>query len=213
VVDGSGISPALRITLVPLASTLRRRRVSAMEENGRKPGAVWPVVVFSATLLVLAALIVKLFLAPEVSTALVIAIAALAGLLVLSPRVFDFAELSLSKEGLVAKIRDVERKVESTEEEVKKAERKIDQLFAYTMSDSIFGNLRKLATGQFGHFKNNGGLRRELRHLRDIGYIAVRGHIGDLPEEGNNLSDYVTITPVGKDFVALRESMEAESNE
>jgi hypothetical protein len=167
--------------------------------------------VFAATLLILVALVVRLFLATEVSAALVIAIAAVSGLLILSPRVFELAELTISKQGLIAKIRDVEQKVESAEQGVKKAEKKIDQLFAYTMSDSMFGNLRKLAAGNFGHFRNNGGLRRELRHLRDVGYVTVKGHIGDLPDEGSNLSDYVTVTPVGKDFVSLRESLEAKS--
>jgi len=183
-----------------------------MTDNGHKTVGAWPIVVFTATLLILAALIVRLFLASEVSAALVIAIAAIAGLLILSPRVFELTELTVSKDGLVAKIRDVEQKVESTGHAVKNAEKKIDQLFAYTMSDTMFGNLRKLTTGNFGHFRNNGGLRRELRYLRDVGYITVKGHIGDLPDEGSNLSEHVAVTPVGKEFVALRESLEAKSD-
>jgi hypothetical protein len=183
-----------------------------MEDTERRSVGAWPVVVFTATLLIVISLIVRLFVAAEVSVALVIAIAAVAGLLVLSPRVFELAELTISKEGLVAKIREMEHKVESAKQGVKETEKKIDQLFAYTMSDAMFGNLRKLATGAFGHYRNNGGLRRELRHLRDIGYIAVKGHIGDLPDEGGNLSDFVTITPVGKEFVALREALEAKGS-
>jgi hypothetical protein len=175
-----------------------------MEKVEAKGTWIWPVVLFSAILLVLACLIVKMFLLTEAPASLVIAITAIAGLLILSPRVFDLAELTISKGGLVAKIRDVEQKVES-------AERKIDQLFAYTMSDSMFENLRKLAPGPFGHFRNDGGLFRELRHLRDVGYISVRGHISNLPYEGQNLSDFVTITPVGREFVALRESLEPKA--
>jgi hypothetical protein len=75
----------------------------------------------------------------------------------------------------------------------------------------VFNNLKKLATGHFGHFKDNGGLRRELRHLRDIGYITVKGHIGDLPDEGPDLSEFVTITPVGRQFLELRGSLEGSN--
>jgi hypothetical protein len=175
-----------------------------MGKSEAKSVRIWPVVVFGATVSILACLIVKMFLVAEPPASLLIAIAVIAGLLILSPRVFDLAELTISKGGLVAKIRDMEQKVET-------AERKIDQLFAYTMSDSMFENLQKLASGRFGHFRNNGGLRRELRHLRDVGYISVQGHIGDLPDDGQNLSDFVTVTPVGRDFVALRQSLEAKA--
>jgi hypothetical protein len=176
-----------------------------MADEARKGVGAWPIVVFTTTLLVLVSLIVRLFLGAEVPAALVIAIAAIAGLLILSPRVLELAELTISKEGLVAKLRDVEQKVETTE-------KKIDQLFAYTMSESMFGILGKLAKGNFGHIKITAGVRRQLRHLRIIGYITVKGPIGNLPDEVANLSDYVTVTPVGKEFVAFRESLEAKSS-
>ena len=32
--------------------------------------------------------------------------------------------------------------------------------------------------------------------------------MGDLPDEGADLSDFVTATPVGKQFIALRETLE-----
>ena len=173
---------------------------------------IWPVVVFVATVLVLVCLIIKMFLVEDVSTALVTAIAAISGLLIVSPRLFDFAELSISKDGLVAKIDKVEKKAELVEQVAKSTERKIDQIFANTMSESMYSNLKKLATGSFGQFQNSGGLRRELQHLRDVGYIHMNRHIGELPIDGNNLSDYVTVTPVGKDFVDLREALEADTS-
>ncbi len=168
---------------------------------------------FAATLLIVVCLIVKLFLATETSATLVVGIVLTSGFLILSPRLFELAELRVSKDGLVAKIQDVERKVERTEKDVRKTEKKIDYLFAYAMSNSMFGNLRKLATGRFGHFRNNGGLLRELRHLRDVGYIEVKGHIGNLPTEGPNLSDYVTVTPVGSEFVTFRKSLDMKADE
>ncbi len=171
----------------------------------------WPIVVFSATVAVLISLVVKMFLVTEVSTPLVVAIAAISGLLIVSPRVFDLAELTISKDGLVAKIKHAEEKAEVAEKAVKEAEKKIDRLFAYTMSDSMYRNLKKIVSGAFGSFENSGGLRTELRHLRDVGYIQVKGHIGELPRSGVDLSVFVTATQVGKDFVALRDSIEAES--
>src|SRR5262245_14619573 len=118
-----------------------------MNETRRNALKVWPAVVFGAIMLILGCLIVKLFLEAEVSTPLVIAICAISGLMILSPRIFELTELIVSKEGIVAKIRDVEQKAESAKQGVKEAEKKIDQLFAYTMSDSMFENLRKLASG------------------------------------------------------------------
>ena len=171
---------------------------------------IWPLVVFGATALVLVGLFVKLFLLDDAPAALVIAIAAVAGLLILSPRVFDLLELSVTSTGLTAKIRDVEQKVEEAKQQVEQTGRKIDQLVAQTMSSEMFENLRKIASGNFGKYTTeNSGLLRELRHLRDVGYIEVEGTLGNLPRDGENLSKHVRATPVGKEFVALRESLES----
>jgi hypothetical protein len=105
-------------------------------------------------------------------------------------------------------ISEITTRQDTAEVRIKEAETKIERLFANTMSNSMFANLKKLATRRFGRFKNNGGLRRELRHLRDIGYVSVKGHIGDLPDEGDNLSDFSTTTSVGKQFIAFRETLE-----
>jgi hypothetical protein len=117
-------------------------------------------------------------------------------------------DLGISDVKANKQVSDISSRQETAEARIKEAENKIDRLFASTMSESMFSNLKKLSTGSFGHFKNNGGLRRELRHLRDIGYVTIPGHVGDLPEEGNNLSDFVTVTPVGKQFVEFRETLE-----
>lgn len=170
---------------------------------------IWPFVVFGATALVLLALFVKLFQLADAPAALVIAIAAVAGLLILSPRVFDLIELTVSNTGLTAKIRDVEKKVDQAKQEIEQTGQKIDQIFAQTMSPAMFENLRKLSSGDFGKYSTeSSGLLRELRHLRDVGYIEVEGALGNLPREGENLSQYVRVTPVGKEFVALRESLQ-----
>lgn len=104
-------------------------------------------------------------------------------------------------------ITDLKSRQESAESRLKTAETKIDRLFANTMSDTMYLNLQKLSTGCFGPFENNGGLRRELRHLRDIGYITANRHISEIPKNGGNLSEFVGITPTGKEFVEFREAL------
>lgn len=118
-------------------------------------------------------------------------------------------DLGVSEAKASQQIQEIQGRQTTAENRIREAERKIDRLFAHTMSSSMFDNLRKLSTGRFGQFKNGGGLRRELRHLRDIGYISVRGHIGDLPAEGDDLSTYVSVTPVGRQFVEFRNALES----
>ena len=176
--------------------------------TSNKKTRIWPAVVFTATFLVIVALITKLFLVPTVDVSLILTIAMLTGFLILSPRLFDIVELGLSKDSWFAKLNDMEKRVADAEVSVQEAEKKIDRIFAYTMSDSMFENLQKLASGHFGHFKVSAGLRRELTHLREIGYITVKGYISNLPDSGDDLSKFITVTPIGKEFIDLRKSLE-----
>jgi hypothetical protein len=98
----------------------------------------------------------------------------------------------------------------ATKDEVKAVESKVDALFTYSMAPPMYENLRKLATGHFGSFVKNGGLSRELYHLRDVGYIQVNS-ISAIPDGGSNLSDYVSVTDKGKEFVNHREELEARA--
>ncbi len=116
--------------------------------------------------------------------------------------------LGVSETKVAREISDIRSRQDTAESRIKETEKKVERLFAYTMSDSMFLNLKKLSTGKFGHFKNSSALRRELRHLRDVGYIKGRGHISDLPEKGDELSDFIIVTPVGKQFVEFREELE-----
>lgn len=172
-----------------------------------KPNVAWQITVFCAALLIAFALVVKLFVSAEVSSTLVSAILAVVVLLFLCPRLFELAELTVTKGGLKAKLRAVEQKAEMAEQSVKNAEKKIDQLVAFSMSESLFSNLQKLATGNFGRARVDDGFQRELRHLRNLGYITVKGYIRDIPGETERLSEYIDVTPIGKEFIGLRESM------
>ena len=94
------------------------------------------------------------------------------------------------------------------EEKVNKVEEDVDitKQFLMSMSKPMYDNLRKIASGNFGPYGmgRGSGLQRELYHLRDIGYIDAHS-IRSIPDNGNNLSDYVKITPIGAKFVNLRE--------
>jgi hypothetical protein len=114
------------------------------------------------------------------------------------------------KEGASLKLGPVEvgelrSEVRSVREELSDLNQKVTRLFLTTMSPAMFENLSKLHTGHFGPFEKTQGLKRELYHLRDIGYLAVES-ISALPDEGPNLSDFVSITETGRSFVELRRS-------
>jgi hypothetical protein len=81
-----------------------------------------------------------------------------------------------------------------------------------TMSRPMYKNLRKLESGRFGPYEMSEGLKRELYHLRDIGYIEVQSirEIENRYPEGENLSIHVEITKAGREFVKLREKIESE---
>lgn len=105
------------------------------------------------------------------------------------------------------KLQKIEDKVIAVEKDVN-----ITKQFLLSMSKPMYENLVKIASGDFGPYRieKGSGLQRELYHLRDIGYIAVQS-IRSIPNVGANLSDYVQITPIGKEFIQLRESsIEAE---
>jgi hypothetical protein len=71
----------------------------------------------------------------------------------------------------------------------------------------MYFNLKKIASGNFGPYEiaHWSGLQRELYYLRDIGYIEVDS-VSKLPQKGDNLSDCVRITDLGRKFVELREA-------
>ena len=81
---------------------------------------------------------------------------------------------------------------------------RVAELFLVTMAPSMYENLGKLASGSFGEYEMSYGLRRELIHLRDIGYIEDI-LIDRIPEEGENLSPYVRVTDAGRKFLKLRQ--------
>lgn len=99
----------------------------------------------------------------------------------------------------------LEKKVDRVEQGVGELREKIGQVFLLSMAAPMYLNLKKLASGNFGQYGMSGGLKRELYHLRDMGYIDVNA-IGAIPDQGDNLSDHVVVTDIGHMYVQLRDS-------
>ncbi|MGB5631506.1 MAG: hypothetical protein WBM86_01845 [Waterburya sp.] len=70
-------------------------------------------------------------------------------------------------------IGELKKEVKGVRKELSEINEKASDLFLTTMSPNMYFNLRKLNSGNFGHYVKNQGLKRELYHLRDIGYIEV----------------------------------------
>ena len=119
-------------------------------------------------------------------------------------------DLGLSPARAGKQLDEVKEQSRKIQEQLDVVSGRVQKLFLMSMSPEMYLNLEKLSRpGGFGPFVRNPGLERELRYLRDIGYVSVRG-VGTLPPFGENLSDYAKITPLGAEFVATRGSMTAE---
>jgi hypothetical protein len=106
-------------------------------------------------------------------------------------------------------IGELKNQVEDVKERIGEVDQKIGRLFLTTMAPEMYRNLKKFQSGNFGPYKKEGGLRRELYHLRDIGYIKIDS-ISAIPREGEELSEFVSITPTGSQFIDLREQFESD---
>lgn len=117
--------------------------------------------------------------------------------------------------GLKFKVRQLENKTAVLEEEVERTRKQIDNLMINSMSPKTLGQLKKISSGKFGTYWLGIGLSRELSYLENIGYITFKPPcegIEDIPKDGKNLdlSNYVSITPQGKEYLDLRIRIVAE---
>lgn len=107
-------------------------------------------------------------------------------------------------------IREVAKNAEDVahhaRDQLEETNRKVQRLFVMTMAEPMFHNLKKLSTDHFGPYEMSLGLERELRYLRDVGYIRVPS-VGAIPKRDDDLSKHVRITAAGRDFVQLREEL------
>lgn len=101
------------------------------------------------------------------------------------------------------KFGELRAEIRMVREDLSRVESVVAQLFLATMSEPMFRNLEKFASGNFGPYHLGDALARELYHLRDAGYIQV-GSIRQIPQNGPQLSQFVVVTQAGRQFVELR---------
>ncbi|MGV9818745.1 hypothetical protein [Nocardia xishanensis] len=111
--------------------------------------------------------------------------------------------LAETKDQLQEAKAETDEKIGQIESEVSDLNDRVARAFLSSMSEPMWHNLAKLGSGSFGHYVMGKALDRELRYLRDVGYIDVRS-IAQIPAEGDDLSDWVDVTRTGRDFIALR---------
>jgi hypothetical protein len=137
-------------------------------------------------------------------TEVIIAICIVGILFLLSPNVDGLKLISFGKEGFKAELEVLQKKTSENEQA-------IADLILLSMGDDAYLNLRKLATGAFGPYKKelHMGLETELYHLRNLGYVTLNKErarsIFEIPESGDELSDYIEVTEAGKKYIGLRE--------
>jgi hypothetical protein len=121
---------------------------------------------------------------------------------------FDTAEFP---GGWKFKFRELENRTNELQDEVEKTRRRIDDLFVSAMSPLALQNLGKIASGNFGPYFLGQGLSWQLLHFASIGYISFKCRgIDEIPQNGHqpkelNLSDFVEVTDLGREYLALRE--------
>jgi hypothetical protein len=136
---------------------------------------------------------------------LIIAVCAVGILLLLSSKVEGLKAISMGTQGFKAELQVIERKTSDNE-------RAITDLIVLSMGESTYTNLKKLAKGSFGEFRKEPyvGLETELYYLRNLGYVVLKDgrarSIHEIPESGDELSDYVEVTPAGQKYLQLRET-------
>jgi protease I len=163
----------------------------------------WAVVVLGLWVIE-AALLYKL-ITGQAATGVIGAICFVGILLMLSLNVHSLRLISFGKEGLRAELEVLQNKTSEND-------RAITDLFILSMGPDAYRNLRKLATGNFGQYKKERhmGLETELYHLRNLGYVVLNNEkarsIYEIPESGDQLSEYVRVTEAGKRYIALREN-------
>ncbi|HKR51194.1 MAG TPA: hypothetical protein VJT72_16735 [Pseudonocardiaceae bacterium] len=110
------------------------------------------------------------------------------------------------------RLREVQAKVAEQEQKLDRQQDIIVQLVLYSMSWYVFTMLSQLyhrsRSGEEYLFRDNDAMPRDLRFLRDHGYLE-HFNIAEL-RDSENLIGKVRLTPIGNFFVELREQLQAQ---
>lgn len=136
------------------------------------------------------------------------------GLLIVAviPWLFAIIEEAAFPGGWKIKFRQLEAKTDALEEEAKATRARLDHLIVSSMSDRLKKELRDFVNGRGGDVEFTDAYKRELSHLHNMGYIRFKDPeqgFDDLPEETDEVFTFFEITPLGKDYLALADSVAA----
>lgn len=132
------------------------------------------------------------------------------------PLVAQVENLKIAVTGveLSKKVEEAKAKADDASDKAYQSLATITRFVFNSMPQPTFGNLQKIATGRFGPFGMSERFRQELRNLRDSGYIVTNDiHISDIPAQGNDLSDFVYCSELGKEFISRRLAAEAATQQ
>jgi hypothetical protein len=104
---------------------------------------------------------------------------------------------------------ELKTRVDNVQSDVKGLDERVRQLYLHAMSEGAYNNLRKIVRKPFGPYTMSKALDRELRYLRENGYIKVVS-VSSIPKDGDDLSEHVSATKNGEEFVRLREAQGPE---
>jgi hypothetical protein len=152
----------------------------------------------------LEAILVVMLLSGQHSIQLVFALVIIATLLFLFPRLDDVVSMTFDRGVFENKLNGINKKIGTSKS-------RIDKLVLLSMSKSAYDTLKKISSGTFGAYKMSENVERDIYFLLDLGYINSVEKIRNIPYEGSNLSEYLKITDVGKQFIDLRKSVEEDS--
>lgn len=142
---------------------------------------------------------------------IVLGVALIAAVAFAAQTSYSLTALSVGSSGISADFaRSIEERTDGLESAVSKLDDEVSELFLHTMAPSMFENLAKLTKPGFDYVLSD-GLRRELLHLRDVGYIENFA-LEQIPGTGPDLTAYIQITAAGERFVRLREAADARHN-
>lgn len=173
-------------------------RKSAITKSGRIESFLQKPSVCAITAAILAVVgVIAVFITEnEVGTATLLAIGCY---FLIATFLGRFPKVTLAGNEITPELKEVKDELRDLSERVTKT-------FLSSMSPEMYGNLEKLGSGHFGPYEMSSALDRELRHLRDVGYIKVDS-IKEIPEKEENLSKFITVTQTGKDYIKLRQEV------
>lgn len=107
--------------------------------------------------------------------------------------------LEIGLGGIKAQLGQVQRNLDLTN-------RRLAALVSTMMYGPMYENLNKFRGGSFGHFKADEWFIEELKLMRMLGLVQGEWP-GGLPKEGKDLSEHLRITPTGRKYIELCESL------